>query len=723
MSFYPQSFVDLPLLLIKLMPLCCRPSNTSDIVYVSQSHTFYGTIAYRGPSIDFVSPLELSSIGGTEMTVDGSDFGFEFLSTVSIFVCNQPCMRATFASSTSVTCNAPPAPQANYKLLAPVADIYCVVTISVANQNGTFEGNVTFVRPPLSLQSVSPQIAGSGMIVTFIGAAFGLANSNPIVRIGFTACAVTLWQSWTQLLCYVSPGSGKALSVSVTIFDRSVSILSSYSYLPPEIRSVVPRSIPSPGSIITVSGSNFGTNQSRIAVYTNELPCTSPLLITSNILTCLAAAGSGVNRMVSVFSDDQSSTTGTINYNPPSLDSVYPALLPANLGFQVTVIGTSLGFAASAFLLLNFSIEIWPFPILSGCYLESPHVALVCSVSTSPFPSEKTANGAVNLSVSVSVDAQASGVLPVAILPRSSLARLTLIFDVQFSSRVFSGKLIGLLSAPPSCSIFIRNVSATSADRRLLTSSVVMDLYVLSHRSDSEAQKFMDDLGAMWSSNPKPLQVIGVIGATFENVIPIFSPTGKPLPAARDEATRNNLPDWFVPAISVIMGAIVFGMISFFVFRYYRAESLASTDKTTSSINSESSELEDGDEDQNQNNLISIQIDDNSHVAEEETRMDSEGAGVGAHALRLDPKNHNKNKIFGVLIDRLVTRQYRGYSIPLIAATLMDFVSDMDGQNTQGIFRLSASVKEIDAARRQFEVCGMRSRLCSFLMSALVSWS
>jgi hypothetical protein len=34
----------------------------------------------------------------------------------------------------------------------------------------------------------------------------------------------------------------------------------------------------------------------------------------------------------------------------------------------------------------------------------------------------------------------------------------------------------------------------------------------------------------------------------------------------------------------------------------------------------------------------------------------------------------------------------------------MDFVSDMDGHNTRGIFRLSAPANDIAAARNQIEV-------------------
>jgi hypothetical protein len=62
-------------------------------------------------------------------------------------------------------------------------------------------------------------------------------------------------------------------------------------------------------------------------------------------------------------------------------------------------------------------------------------------------------------------------------------------------------------------------------------------------------------------------------------------------------------------------------------------------------------------------------------------------------------------RFYGLSIDNHITRKYRGYPVPLIAATLMEFVMIMDGQKTQGIFRLSAPSGEMAAARNQIEVC------------------
>ena len=62
-------------------------------------------------------------------------------------------------------------------------------------------------------------------------------------------------------------------------------------------------------------------------------------------------------------------------------------------------------------------------------------------------------------------------------------------------------------------------------------------------------------------------------------------------------------------------------------------------------------------------------------------------------------------RFYGLSVDNHLTRKYRGYPVPLIAATLMEFVMDMDGPKTQGIFRLSAPSGEMAAARNQIEVC------------------
>jgi hypothetical protein len=674
--------------------------------FVSRSQNFYGIITYRGPSIDFLSPLELLSIGGTEMTVDGSDFGFEFLSPISIFVCNQICSHATFVSPTSITCLAPPVPQPDYKQLKPVANVRCVVTVLVANSSGSFEGNVTFFRPSISLQSVLPEVAGSG-VITVVGSAFGLDNPNPTLRIGSTACLATLWQSWTQLLCYIPQGSGFALDVSVTIFDRSARMVSAFSYPPPKILTVSPPSIPTVGSFITITGSNFGTNQTRIIVYTNGLPCSSPALIALNTISCFAAAGSGNNRIVSVSADDQIATMEALSYNPPSLYSVDPASMPANLVFEVTVTGSSMGVGASSYLLLNFSTGTWPYPIISGCSLLLPHFSAVCSVSTTSFPSEKTENGAVNLTVLIFVDSQASAALPVSILPRSSLAQLIVTVNSRYSPKSICVQLIRLLSAPSSCTFFIHNTTQSNPERRLLSDLVLMNVFLISSHSEFEAQKFMNNLVVLWSSNPKALQSIGIVGATFENELPVFSPPVTSSISTPVQTKSNSLPDWFVPSISVIFGSICFGIISFFLYRR-RARRLALGSKRSSQNSSfdesEPTDVENVDEDQDQSDsFVSVEIEGNVASSVQVTHVNSDDEGVGVNLHPLDIQTNCK-QFFGVSIDNLAFRHYRGYKIPLIAATLMDFVLNMGGQTTEGIFRLSAPSSETAAARIQIEV-------------------
>jgi hypothetical protein len=328
---------------------------------------------------------------------------------------------------------------------------------------------------------------------------------------------------------------------------------------------------------------------------------------------------------------------------------------------------------------------------------------LVCSISTSSIPSKKTEIGAVNASVLVSVDAQASAALPVAILPRSSLAQLIINFNDQFSRDVFSEKLIRLLAAPPTCAIFIRNVTASNLNRRLLSNSAATDLFLISQRSVYEAQKFMDIMGAMWSSNPKPLQDIGVIGAIFENVVPLISPPTTSLPVIREESNPYKLPDWFIPTISVIFGAIVFGIMAFLARKCFRARASNSSDKT-SSIDSESTYVENGDEGENEGNLITVQIDGISDSLAEATLLDADDPGVGSTIRQRTSLNQKNMSTYGVSIEKLITRDYRGFSVPLIAATLMDFVLNMDGHRTQGIFRQSASAKDVAAARKQIEV-------------------
>ncbi len=96
-------------------------------------------------------------------------------------------------------------------------------------------------------------------------------------------------------------------------------------------------------------------------------------------------------------------------------------------------------------------------------------------------------------------------------------------------------------------------------------------------------------------------------------------------------------------------------------------------------------------------------------------------AGGGAHAQRRLSKITVK-RFYGLNIDNHLTRKFRGYPVPLIAAVLMEFVLSMDGPKTQGIFRLSAPAGEMAVARNQIEVCAVYGALLpQFLFSLLVS--
>lgn len=81
-----------------------------------------------------------------------------------------------------------------------------------------------------------------------------------------------------------------------------------------------------------------------------------------------------------------------------------------------------------------------------------------------------------------------------------------------------------------------------------------------------------------------------------------------------------------------------------------------------------------------------------------------DASGAAMSAQRRASKITTK-RFYGLSIDNHLTRKFRGYPVPLIAAFLMDAVLEMEGSKTQGIFRLSAPTGEMAQARNQIEVC------------------
>jgi len=111
------------------------------------------------------------------------------------------------------------------------------------------------------------------------------------VMIGNAPCLnIELASPATSLTCTLPVSSGGKLAVTLIVGSQTHTIPSLFYYPAPNVTSVLPASIPSYGSEITIKGTDFakGGTVSLILPDGSQLPCSNPTNYTVSSLTCSA---------------------------------------------------------------------------------------------------------------------------------------------------------------------------------------------------------------------------------------------------------------------------------------------------------------------------------------------------------------------------------------------------------------------------------------------------
>ena len=327
---------------------------------------------YAPPKILAVSPVDVDTAGGTVITLFGTNFGI----TPAVFLGSSSCGISSSTSS-QIICSTPVGQGVGLGLV-----------VSVGLQSSP--AYPYSYRPP-SLNSVNPNVlptAGNARI-TLLGLNFG---TTPTVTIGGQACDMSgSVVSSTQIICNSPPGQGTAQLVLVNVLGRDSTNSLPVNYAPPAIFSVTPATAdPSGGTLITLTGTNFGISSS---VLLGTKVCDVRQQNHTNII-CQVPAGLGVNLPLVVNVAGQTNGLFTYSYGAPIISSVTPLLLPTAGGTNITIIGTNFGNVATVTLDgVNCPIPqggatsnsiIFPSPVGQG--MGKPLVVTVGTQSSVPFP-------------------------------------------------------------------------------------------------------------------------------------------------------------------------------------------------------------------------------------------------------------------------------------------------------------------------------------------------
>lgn len=277
-------------------------------------------VNYTAPLITAISATSPTTLGGTPLTILGSNFGTN--GTVTLGGANCPFV-ATNWSHSQVIVTLPAGQGLNRQLV-----------MTVSGQSAT---NTDFNYSAPLITSVSPASGPTvGLIpITIIGANFGLTGS---ATLGTDTLSPVSW-SHTNIVATLPSGQGVGHLLRVTVSGQA-SNAKSFDYQAPSITSISPANASTAGgTILTIRGSDFGI-AGTVSLGGNVCNLTGTGWGQSNILVTLPA-GQGINVPLIVTVAQQSTTNTNFSYDPPAITFLSPTSGGTIGGTIITINGSS----------------------------------------------------------------------------------------------------------------------------------------------------------------------------------------------------------------------------------------------------------------------------------------------------------------------------------------------------------------------------------------------
>jgi hypothetical protein len=122
------------------------------------------------------------------------------------------------------------------------------------------------------------------------GRNFGHTDADPTVFIGRSACSSTFYFSDSLIMCIVPPGGGLRLPVTVSVgAQHALSSAAFFDYESPVVTSITPSIGASyGGSIITITGSGFGSSSDGASVFVGDEPCEASSWVSDTQMLCVS---------------------------------------------------------------------------------------------------------------------------------------------------------------------------------------------------------------------------------------------------------------------------------------------------------------------------------------------------------------------------------------------------------------------------------------------------
>ncbi len=317
---------------------CTTTAHAAGVVDVVVTNGDGGTATITGgftytatppPTVSGITPTSGAAVGGTTVTITGTDF----IAGLNVKIGGSTCTGPVLTGSTQIVCTTSSHAQGSTDVVVTNSD----------TQRGTQVNGFTYVAAP-TITSISPTtgpLAGTTTL-NITGTNF---RSGATVTVGGSNCGSVIVSSATSVRCSTPAHLAGTTSVILTNNPdgQTATLTNSFIYQgAPAITSINPqRGALAGGATLTVSGSGFATGAS---VTVGATACTTVVVTNSGLLTCTIPAHTpGTVDVIVTNADNQFGTkVGAYIYAAaPTVTAISPAYGLSAGGTAVTITGTN----------------------------------------------------------------------------------------------------------------------------------------------------------------------------------------------------------------------------------------------------------------------------------------------------------------------------------------------------------------------------------------------
>ena len=315
---------------------CTTPAHGGGDVDVAVTNDFGSDTLNNGfrfnnaPDITSIDPTNGPAVGGTAVTIYGSDFTTSADTDVDFG--GAAASDVVVVDQSTITCTTP-------------AHAAGAVDVEVTNSNGsdTLPSAFTYHNAP-SISGVDPDEGpvGGGTFATITGSDFTTVGSTTVTFGGTAASGVTVVNA-TTITCTTPAHSAGSVDVEVSNDFGTDTLNNGFAYHnPPVISWIDPVNGPAAGGTsVTVHGNDF-TSSGDTDVYFGGSAASNVVVVNSTTITCTTPGHSAGSVDVEVTNSFGSDTLpGAFTYhNAPSIFDVDPDNGPESGGTAVTISGS-----------------------------------------------------------------------------------------------------------------------------------------------------------------------------------------------------------------------------------------------------------------------------------------------------------------------------------------------------------------------------------------------